>query len=93
MFLRGDRHGDCSRPSKPRCCGTEDSFMTSKSKAGGSLGPGTGIGNAAGSSGSAAATREPTQAATGQRRSNERGASTRSKKNPGKRPRQGGSSA
>ena len=67
--------------------------MTTKSKAGGSLGPGTGIGNAAGSSGSAAAAYEPTQAATGQRRSKERGASTQSKKNPGKRPRQGGSSA
>ena len=66
--------------------------MTAKSKAGDSLGPGTGIGNAEG--GSAATTpREPTQKATGQRSSKERGAHTRSKKNPGKRPRQGGSSA
>jgi len=66
--------------------------MTAKSKAGDSLGPGTGIGNAAGASGEAAK-REPSQEATGQRSSKERGSHTRSKKNPGKRPRQGGSSA
>ncbi len=66
--------------------------MTTKSKSGDDLGPGTGIGNAAGASGAGAA-REPHQKATGQKSSNERGSATRSKKNPGKRPRQGGSSA
>ena len=66
--------------------------MTAKSKAGDSLGPGTGIGNAEGGSGTTAQ-REPAQEATGQRTSKERGSHTRSKKNPGKRPRQGGSSA
>ena len=66
--------------------------MTAKSKSGNSLGPGTGIGNAANASGSGAQ-REPHQKATGQKSSNERGSSTQSKKNPGKRPRQGGSSA
>ncbi len=66
--------------------------MTTKSKAGDSLGPGTGIGNAANASGQGAQ-REPNQKATGQKSSNERGSATRSKKNPGKRPHQGGSSA
>ncbi|HEX2539671.1 MAG TPA: hypothetical protein VHM00_01170 [Caldimonas sp.] len=65
--------------------------MTAKSKSGDSLGPGTGIGNAVGASG-AGARRDPTQKATGQQSSNERGSATRSKKNPGKRPKQGGDS-
>ena len=67
--------------------------MTAKSKAGDSLGPGTGIGNAEGGPGTSAKATEPAQAATGQRSSKERGSHTRGKKNPGKRPHQGGSSA
>lgn len=52
----------------------------------------TGIG--AGTGGSATASKPPeTQKATGQKRSKERGAHTNNKKNPGKRPHQGGSSA
>ena len=66
--------------------------MTAKSKSGDSLGPGTGIGNAEGGPGTGNGPREPAQDATGQRRSKERGSATRSKKNPGKRPGQGGHS-
>ena len=50
------------------------------------IGPGTG--------GSSTASDPPkAQKATGQKRSKERGAHTNNKKNPGKRPHQGGSSA
>jgi len=66
--------------------------MAAKSKSSDSLGPGTGIGNAEGASG-ASEKAQPAQAATGQRSSKERGSHTRGKKNPGKRPHQGGSSA
>jgi hypothetical protein len=61
--------------------------MTHASKAGGDLGPGTATGNEAGAT-------SPARAKTGkgQRVSEERGASHRSKKNPGKRAAQGGAS-
>jgi len=57
--------------------------------------PGTSIGNQ-GSGGGPATGGGPTVPAKqggGQQRSKERGVSTNNKKNPGKRPRQGGSSA
>jgi hypothetical protein len=62
-----------------------DHDMATKSKEGDS--PGTGIGNAAG----AGPARKASQEATGQGVSKERGPATRSKKQPGKRPKQGGS--
>ncbi len=66
--------------------------MTGKSK-NDDLGPGTAIGNEGSGGGPGTKVLEPRQAATGQETSKERGAATRSKKNPGKRPKQGGSSA
>ena len=57
------------------------------------LGPGTAIGNEGSGGGPATKTLPTSQEATGQQRSKERGSATRSKKQPGKRPKQGGSSA
>jgi hypothetical protein len=51
--------------------------------------PGTAIGNQAGGGGPSVKRKE----GGGQRSSKERGTATNHKKNPGKRPRQGGSSA
>lgn len=65
--------------------------MAGKSKAGGGLGPGTAIGNEGSGSGPGAKALAPRQKATGQEVSKERGSATRSKKQPGKRPTQGGS--
>ena len=62
--------------------------MSGSSKAGGSLGPGTATRNEAGATSPAQA--KP--AGKGQRVSEERGAKHRSKKNPGSRATQGGSS-
>jgi len=62
--------------------------MSARSKAGGSLGPGTATGNEAGATSPAPTKR----GGRGQRVSEERGARQRSKKNPGSRPTQGGSS-
>ncbi|HUP07519.1 MAG TPA: hypothetical protein VMU47_10230 [Caldimonas sp.] len=62
--------------------------MSRSSKAGGSLGPGSAVGNEAGATSPAMAKRS----GTGRRVSEERGARQRSKKNPGSRPTQGGSS-
>jgi len=61
--------------------------MSASSKAGGSLGPGTATGNEAGATSPA----QP-KSGKGQRVSEERGAKHRSKKNPGSRATQGGSS-
>lgn len=67
--------------------------MTTNGKAGDDSSPGTAIGNAESGPGASPKAGKPTQEATGQKRSKERGAATRSKKQPGKRPHQGGSSA
>lgn len=64
--------------------------MAGKSKAGGDLGPGTAIGNEGSGGGPSSEPLAPRQKATGQAVSKERGKATRSKKQPGKRPTQGG---
>ena len=64
--------------------------MAGKSKASGDLSPGTAIGNEGSGGGPATKARAPEQKATGQSVSLERGKATRSKKQPGKRPTQGG---
>lgn len=66
-------------------------MATNKSKAGGDLGPGTAIGNSGAAATPGKSGRPASQKATGQQVSLERGSATRSKKNPGKRPKQGGS--
>lgn len=64
--------------------------MTGKSKSD-DLGPGTAIGNEGSGGGPGAKALQPRQEATGQEISKERGKATRSKKQPGKRAKQGGS--
>lgn len=64
--------------------------MAGKSKSD-DLGPGTAIGNEGSGTGPGSKPLAATQKATGQAVSQERGKATRSKKQPGKRPKQGGS--
>lgn len=63
--------------------------MADKHKAG-DLSPGTAIGNEGSGGGPGSKATKPEQPATGQAVSLERGKATRSKKQPGKRPTQGG---
>ena len=69
--------------------------MTTSRKNAGGAEPGTAIGNQASGGGPATGggPTTPGKQGGGQQRSKERGVSTNNKKNPGKRPRQGGSSA
>ena len=69
--------------------------MTTTRKNAGGAEPGTAIGNQASGGGPATAggATAPGSQGGGQQRSKERGVSTNHKKQPGKRPRQGGSSA
>jgi len=69
--------------------------MTTSRKNAGGAEPGTSMGNQGSDAGPATSGGATTPGKTGggQQRSKERGVSTNNKKQPGKRPRQGGSSA
>ena len=70
---------------------TKENTMTATSKAPGAVGPATAIGNEGSGSGPGTKPLQPSQEGRGQERSKERGSATRSKKQPGKRAKQGGS--